>query len=155
MTAEEAFIKATHVRARAYYFIYDELCKEMGAPKAREVMSRAIYRLGQDKSRQYSDQARQSARALAAEFTGSPLSKAVFKQSVIEAQDKAASLKMEGCPLVDAWRQMGLAEPLVETLCDIAHQVDFGKVESLGYKLEFPARLACGRSECILNIQKV
>lgn len=38
MTPEEAFIKATKLRAKVYYYFYEELAKEIGYKKAGEII---------------------------------------------------------------------------------------------------------------------
>jgi len=152
MTPQEAFIKATKVRAKAYFYIFDEFRKELGEQKAKEIFSRAIYRLGEDNSSKYSEAAKQSPKELGKEFCADAVGREVFNKKVIGANDKHVQLEMKSCPLVQTWQEMGLSKQEIKTMCDIAYNVDFGTMESLGYKLSFPSRLACEQDSCILEI---
>jgi len=154
MTPEQAFIQATKTRAKAYFYLYEELSKEFGDEKACEVFSRAIYRLGIDKSGKFSDRAGLCAMAFAEEFVKDPVSSKVFSQNVLEADNENARIEMKSCPLVDTWKEMKLSCDTIKLMCDLACQVDFGTIESKGYKLYFPQRIACGDESCILEVRR-
>ena len=155
MTPVEAFIEATKVRAKAYSFLYEEMVNEIGRENADKIFSNATYKLGVDKSKLYSEEARKNAKILAEEFVSNPLSHEVFKQSVIEGDENKAVIQMKRCPLVDKWKEMGLSRDKIKTLCDLAYRVDFGKIESLGYKMRFDKRLSDNDDSCMLVIEKM
>ena len=67
---------------------------------------------------------------------------------------EAASESDEQCPLVEAWNDMDLSADEKKKMCDFAYQVDFGKFEAAGYKLEFNCRIAEGQSTCDLHLTK-
>jgi len=154
MTPVEAFIEATKVRAKAYLFLYEEMKAEIGEEKAKKIFSNAVYKLGIDKSKLYPDNVKASAISIAEEFVSNPLSREVFKQSIISGNDDKAIIKMERCPLVDKWNEMKLSENKIKTMCDLAYRIDFGKIESLGFKLTFDKRIADGEDSCVLIIEK-
>mgnify|MGYP006350397347 CR=1 FL=1 len=66
-----------------------------------------------------------------------------------------AVLAMSRCPLVDEWRDMGLPDRDVETLCRIAHAVDFGTWEgALPFALRFECTRGQGRDAWVLRVTK-
>jgi hypothetical protein len=154
MTPEEAFISATKMRAKAYYYIFKEFSDELGEKKAKEIFSRAIYKFGIDKSKVFSADSKKSAKNFGEEFVSNPMSNKVFKQKFLEGNEEYARVEMKNCPLVDMWKEMGLSKEEISTMCDIAHMVDFGKTESAGFKLKFSSRIADSEDCCILEIKK-
>ena len=149
-----AFEKATMLRAKAYALIYEELAKETGEKKADKIFMKAIYRLGVDKSKTYSAKAKKNAKAFAEEFVKDPVGSSMFRQRVISADDDRAEIEMKYCPLVKIWKSMGLPKKKISKLCDMAYQVDFGAIESLGYNLKFRCRIADDCKSCILDVSK-
>ena len=153
MTPEEAFMKATKVRAKAYIYLYEELVNELGEEKTAAIFSRAIYRLGEDGSSKFSEEARVNPVQLGEEFCGDSVSKNVFDKTVLESDANHAKIEMKNCPLVNVWKEMGQSEEMIKKMCDIAHKVDYGTIEALGYKLSFLSRLAHNGKSCILDAQ--
>ena len=153
MTPVEAFISATKQRAKAYYYIFEEFASELGEKKAKEIFSRAIYKFGIEKSKNFSDNSKKSPKNFSEEFVSNPISNKVFQQKSLEGDKNQAIVEMKNCPLVDMWKEMGLSKEKISTLCDIAHMVDFGKTESAGFKLKFKSRIADGDDCCLLEIQ--
>ena len=154
MSSKEAFTKATKVRAKAYAYFFEEMAKEVGTDKAMIIFSRVTYRMGQEKAKQFSEEAKRSAKKLAEEFIADPVGSIVFAQSILEADEDHAKIEMKGCPLVEMWEEMELSEDQICRMCDMAYRIDFGTIESLGYELVFPTRIACGEPSCILEIKK-
>jgi hypothetical protein len=152
MTSEEAFIKATKTRAKAYYYLYEEMVKQFGEQKADEVFSKAMYNLGIDKANSFIPESKNSSEILASEFVKDELGKSVFSQSILKGSESSAVIEMKSCPLVAAWKEMKLSDAKIKKLCDLAHQIDFGTVEGAGHNLNFPSRIACGDETCVLEI---
>jgi len=150
----KAFKNATMMRAKAYAYIYDELLKQTGMKKADEIFSKAIYRLGADKTGNFTIKAKKSLKNLALEFIKDPVSRAVFRQNILSCTEDNLKIEMKSCPLVDMWKKMGLSKTRIQKLCDLAYQIDFGKIEGLGYGLKFNSRIACGNRSCVLDIIK-
>lgn len=154
MTTEEAFINATKMRAKAYYYIFKEFADELGEKKAKEIFSRAIYKFGEDKPKVFPARAKISAKKFGEVFVSNPLSNKAFKQKFLEGNDEYAKVEMKNCPLVEMWKEMGLTKEEISTMCDIAYMTDFGKTESAGLNLKFNSRIALGDYCCLLEINK-
>jgi hypothetical protein len=61
-------------------------------------------------------------------------------------------LRLNRCPLSEAWNEAGLSPEEQKLLCDIAYQIDFGKFETAGYKLEFQCRIADKGGSCDMKV---
>jgi hypothetical protein len=79
---------------------------------------------------------------------------AAFGQSIVSSDENSAKIEMTNCALVAMWKEMGFSDERILKLCDLAYQVDFGKIESLGYSLSFCSRIAGKGESCILEITK-
>jgi hypothetical protein len=60
---------------------------------------------------------------------------------------------MEACPLVFAWKEMGLSEEKIQTLCEVASAIDKGTFETETTELVFTHQLGKGDLKCRLMIQ--
>jgi hypothetical protein len=148
----EAFISATKLRAKAYAYFFEEIVKACGHVKAKELCSRATYRLGLDKASEFRKELRNSALSLAEAFVADPVGHAVFKQQILSGNEKEAVIEMKYCPLVDMWQSMKLHSDLICTLCDFAHRIDYGTIEGAGFNLSFKSMIARGDKSCVLHI---
>ena len=153
-TSLESFISATKFRAKAYVFFYEELIKSLGKVEAKKIFRRVTYRLGEDKSKSFSKEAGSSARKLGEEFVSDIIGKQAFSQTLISGDENKAIVEMKSCPLVEMWEEMDMDKTMIKELCDCAHQIDFGTIESLGFELNFPRRISCLDGSCILEIKK-
>jgi hypothetical protein len=154
MTPEEAFIQATKFRAKAYYYLYEELSKDAGNSHAFDICSRAIYKLGIDKSKTFKKESENSAEILAEEFVKDDIGRSVFAQKILNGNKNESCIEMKKCPLVDMWKDMDLSAEMIQKLCDIAHQIDFGTIEGKGFKLNFRSRISYSGDSCILEIHR-
>ena len=79
---------------------------------------------------------------------------AIFKPQVLKQGGAELEIQLHGCPLKDAWREAGLTENKVETLCRIAGAVDKGLFEGAGFKFANrtwqPGAAGC----CFLHIER-
>jgi hypothetical protein len=142
-------------RAKIYVCIYRELAKEVGREKAAGILKRALYARGEEKGRQLAIKLGSTdLRQLAAAFVEGKAEMDAFGHEIVEQHDDFVVLRLNRCPLVDAWGEAGVTSEEQEILCDIAYQVDFGKFEAAGYKLEFDCRLADGCKSCDLRVTK-
>jgi hypothetical protein len=155
----EKVAQATRQRAAVYAHLFLVLRKSLGEKQAVDLMSEAIYNFGKEKSkRNYSEKAQggdlgQAAREFA---SPDPVKQHQFAPRIVSLTPEEALIAMSRCPLVDEWRAMGLPEKDVETLCNIAHAVDYGTWEgALGCSLCFEGTRGEGRDECVLRIRKV
>ncbi|MGE5247321.1 MAG: L-2-amino-thiazoline-4-carboxylic acid hydrolase [Verrucomicrobiota bacterium] len=154
----EKVAQATRQRAAVYAHLFLVLRKNLGEKQAVDLMSEAIYNYGREKSqRSYSEKARQGDLGQAArEFASpDPVKQHQFAPRIVSLTPEEAVIAMSRCPLVDEWRAMGLPDHDVETLCNVAHAVDFGTWEgALRCTLCFDGTRGEGRDECVLRIRK-
>ena len=138
-----------------YAYLYEELAEELGRERAVEVMKRAIYRRGLEVGRKYAASAEAGDLAEVGRIfvDGSPCDGAFFEPGIEELEDGRLVLRMEACPLVDAWRGIGLPAEEIDTLCEIAAAVDEGTFEGAGLDLTFLDRLGkAGSCHCLLEL---
>ncbi|MFH1453762.1 MAG: L-2-amino-thiazoline-4-carboxylic acid hydrolase [Armatimonadota bacterium] len=141
-------------RAVMYYYVFEETRKKYGEKTAKEILAKAAYRRGEDKSKKYFKY-RNDLRILADTFVKtSPGDNTVFKSKKIRADEKNAVLTMSSCPLVKAWKELGLSKKKIKTLCDAAREIDFGTFEPNGLKLKFESLIGAGDKCCRLVLAK-
>ncbi len=140
-------------RARIYAHIYGELSKEIGSEKATSVLKRALYARGKERGLQLAAKIKEpDLDKLADAFLEGDAEMDAFGHEVARKQAGSILLRLNQCPLVESWNEAGLSREEKRTLCDIAYQVDFGKFESAGYRLEFKCRIADGSRSCDLYV---
>jgi len=144
-------------RALIYYYLFDELAAEIGRERAADVMKRAIKRRGLEVGKKYREAAESGdLEAVGRIFCeGSPCGGALFQPGVESSEGERIVLHMAACPLVDAWRGLGLAPDEIDLLCEISAAVDFGTFESAGLELEFLDRAGkAGSTRCVLQLDR-
>jgi hypothetical protein len=146
---------AFETRAYMYAYIYEELLGAIGKEAAVALMKRAIHRRGLEVGLKYRS-AVESADLIEVGSIfceGSPCEGSLFEPGIEQSSKGHIVLRMTSCPLVGAWREMGLPADEVDTLCDIAAAVDYGTFEGAGLDLEFLSRLGvAGNRQCLLDL---
>ena len=141
-------------RAVLYYLIFDEMRKDLGPERAEEILKRAIYKRGVQKGQKYAQYAPNDLEGLQKAFLGGiPDDGAMFKPEVIHADADSLDIKFHGCPLRDAWQEMGLDEDEVATICRIAATVDNGTFEGAGFQFNADTWQPGGDGCCYLHIR--
>jgi hypothetical protein len=142
-------------RAVIYYLIYDELRRELGAARAEESLSRAIYRRGQEKGREkYARFAPDDLTGLKAKFlAGLPDDGKMFRPEIVHGDAERLDIKFHACPLREAWMEAGLPEDEVATLCRIAAHVDKGTFTEAGFRFNIDTWQPGGEGCCFLHIR--
>lgn len=141
-------------RAVLYYLIFTELRDEVGAEKAEEIMKRAIYKRGAQKGAKYACYAPDDMEGLKDAFVGGiPDEGAMFKPEVERCDADGLDIKFHGCPLRDAWMEMGLPEEEVATICRIAARIDNGTFEGAGFEFTADTWQPGGDGCCYLHIR--
>jgi hypothetical protein len=140
-------------RARIYVHIYRELSKEIGRKKAIEVLKRALYARGQEKGIQLAARiGKPDLHELAIAFMEGNTEMDAFGHEIVQEHSDYVLLRLNRCPLVDAWKEAKVTPEEQSDLCDIAYQVDFGKFETAGYRLSFNCRIADDCKSCDLRV---
>ena len=142
-----------HPTRRARH-IFRELRDELGEARAGEIMGRAIYARGTEVGRQFARFAPADLAGLRDAFVGGvPDDGRMFAPRVTRCDAAGLDIALMRCPLQDAWREAGLADKDVATLCRIAGRVDNGTFESAGFTFSAdtwqPGREGC----CHLHIR--
>jgi hypothetical protein len=140
-------------RAKIYVYIYRELSVEIGREKAIGVLKRALYARGKEKGLQLAGKIGEpDLHKLATAFMEGDAEMDAFGHQIVRELSDSVLLRLNRCPLVEAWNEAGLPSEEQKILCDIAYQVDFGKFEAAGYKLAFNCRIADACESCDLFV---
>jgi hypothetical protein len=140
-------------RARIYVCIYRELVKEVGPEKAASILKKALYARGSEKGVGLASKIGEpNLHELAAAFMDGKADMDAFEHEIVGEYTDYIVLRLNRCPLVEAWKEAGLAPAEQKIMCDIAYQVDFGKFEAAGYKLEFNCRIADACKSCDMKV---
>ena len=146
-------IKELKNRAIIYTHIYRELSKEIGREKAIEILKRALYARGEEKGSQLAARiGKPDLHELAIAFVEGNAEMDAFGHEIVQEHTDHVLLRLNRCPLVDAWKEAGVTPEEQRDLCDIAYQVDFGKFEKAGYRLSFNCRIADHCKSCDLKV---
>lgn len=145
-----AVLNAMTGRAEYLYFIVKAM-DEAGIENADEILKKAIYSVGEFWGAKLGDCENPS------EFWGKLLGediREILKLDWVKDEGDEVELHFHRCPLVFGWQQMGLEPEMIERLCKIAHQVDYGNVESHGFSLDMDPGLGHGKETCVLKVRK-
>jgi hypothetical protein len=142
-------------RALIYYLIFDELRLELGEDRAEELLSRAIYRRGEQRGQEkYGQFAPDDLAGLKAAFLGGLADEGkMFQPEVVRSDAQGLDIKFRACPLRETWQQAGLPDEDVATLCRIASQIDDGTFEAAGFGFSADTWQAGGEGCCYLHIR--
>ena len=141
-------------RALIYMEIYDVLCAEFGEPKAEALLTTAIFRRGLAAGKSLARHAPDDLAGLQASFLANvPGGAEIFQPEVLRCDRDRLEMQLHGCPLKDAWREAGLAEEKVATLCRIAGAVDKGLFEGAGFKFENRTWTPGAKGCCFLSVR--
>lgn len=85
-------------------------------------------------------------------FASEP-AKSVFEMEIVEKDENTLSVDFHYCPLVEAWKKLGIEGEELAALCDIAMDGDRGIIEGCGgMNFELPATIANGDGVCQIRI---
>ena len=141
-------------RAVLYYFMFDELRKEVGEQHAIEILKRAIYRRGQQIGQQFYQFAPNDLAGLKDAFLGTiPDEGRLFDPHVVQCDAELLVIHLKTCPLKDTWEELGLDDHDKAVMCEIAGEIDKGTFEAAGFSFQpdtwQPGHTGC----CHLNIR--
>ena len=141
-------------RAKIYAHLYRELSKKVGEETATEILKAAIYTRGREKGAQLRERIREpNLHELAVAFVEGKGDMDAFGHEVVREKNDHVLLRLNRCPLIDAWKEAGLSREERKKMCDIAYQIDFGKFEEAGFKLSFDCRLSEDGESCDLKVE--
>ena len=120
--------EAHRARARFYWHAFDELRAELGAERAEAILGRAAERLGEAAGRRlFAGLARPTPQSVADAFlAASPGGGRIFPHRVARSEDGSVAIAVTRCPMQDAWRDSGIADGDIATLCRVAGRFDHG-----------------------------
>ncbi len=145
-----AVISAIAGRAEYLYHILKAM-EEAGIENADDILKKAIYEVGKTWAKKLGDV------KTPREFWNKLLTddlRQILKLDWVRDDEDEVELHFHKCPLVWRWEQMGLEPEMIERLCEIARQVDYGNTESFGFDLEMKTLLGKQDDRCTLIVRK-
>ena len=124
-------------RADLYRLFLDELTSEFGAEKAEAIMTRAIEQRGKEvAAAAFAGFGANDAREIGEAFLAvSPDGGRMYPTDVERGNDRIA-FRVKRCPLKDAWKEAGVSDEKLATLCRIAGAFDRGLFEATGVRFD-------------------
>jgi hypothetical protein len=115
-------------RARLYKNMLDALTAELGTTRAEAVLAAAVEKRGEESGRALFGHLKSPTPKQVAEvfLAVSPAEGTLFPHTRSRTADGREKIAVSRCPLLEAWREDGLAEAEIETLCRIAGRFDNG-----------------------------
>lgn len=127
---EEAF----RARAHLYRLMLDELTAEIGAERAEALITRMLEQRGREVAAKLFKGTEGDPVAIGKRFLSvSPDSGRMYPNEA-KFGDNQCSFRVQRCPLKDAWREWGLDDSRVATLCRLAGAFDKGLFEAAGVR---------------------
>jgi len=84
----------------------------------------------------------------------SELNKKLFEMEVTELSANKLEIEFNYCPLVSAWRKLGIDEERIKVLCDIAMDGDREIARQVGFDFTLGGTIAKGNSCCEVLFRK-
>jgi hypothetical protein len=142
-------------RALIYMEMYDVLAEEIGAARAEALLAKAIYRRGLSAGKSLARHAPADLAGLKTSFLANvPGGEEIFQPEVLRCDRDRLEMQLHGCPLKDAWREAGLPQDKVATLCRIAGAVDKGLFEGAGFRFENRTWTPGAKGCCYLSVRR-
>jgi hypothetical protein len=142
-------------RALIYMEMYDVLSAEIGATRAETLLAEAIFQRGLSAGKALAKHAPDDLEGLKNSFLEAvPGGADLFAPQVLRCDRDHLEVQLHGCPLKDAWREAGLPDDKIATLCRIAGAVDQGLFRGAGFKVENRTWTSGAEGCCHLAIQR-
>ncbi len=148
--APMAVLNAITGRAEYLYHILMAM-DEAGVENPDDILKKAIYNVGKSWGAKLGKVSNPH------EFWDKLLNddlKKILKLDWVRDGEDEVELHFYRCPLVYGWQQLELEPEMIKRLCEIANQVDYGNVESFGFKLDMDPGLGKGDEKCTLIVKK-
>jgi hypothetical protein len=141
-------------RAMMYYYIFDELRKEIGEEKAAAIMKRAIYKRGLEIGKQMAKYGPDDLEGLKNAFLAlDPDEGRMFSAEVLHCDAEGVDIRFHGCPLREAWQEARLSDEDTAKICAIAARVDNGTFEGAGFEFYADTWKPEQGNSCYLHIR--
>jgi hypothetical protein len=141
-------------RAMMYYYIFDEMRKEIGEQKATEIMTRGIYKRGLEIGQQFAAYGPSDMNGLKDAFLAFvPDDGKMFQPELLRCDAGGVDIQFHSCPLKEAWQEAGLSDGEVAKMCEIAARVDNGTFEGAGFRFSADTWSPGGEGCCRLHIR--
>jgi hypothetical protein len=139
------------IKDRALYLalLYQSYSSVLPAEKVEEAMRKAIFDYGQLRGEKDHDIMTPE------KWVDRHISKGsaeVFVSKITRQEDYCVQ-EMTYCPLVEAWQELGCTPEQIDSLCDIAMEVDRGRAAYHDIPLDITHRLAKGDESCRLVLR--
>jgi len=142
-------------RALVYMEIYDVLSAEVGAARAETLLAEAIFQRGFSAGKALAKHAPDDLEGLKNSFLEAvPGGADLFAPQVLRCDRDHLDVQLHSCPLKDAWREAGLPDDKIATLCRIAGAVDQGLFRGAGFKIENRTWTPGAEGCCFLSIKR-
>jgi hypothetical protein len=123
-------------RADLYRLMLEEMRAEWGQEAAERVLIRAIERRGREVATAFAGLGPNDARAIGEAFLKVSPDGGRMYPTEVERFDGGIAFKVKRCPLKDAWRQAGVPDDDMATLCRLAGAFDRGLFEATGIRFD-------------------
>ena len=80
------------------------------------------------------------------------IGKEAFQSQEVKAEDDLAVLRLNYCPLVQAWKDYGLTPERIKTLCRLTQYGDCGRLWGSPLRLEFTSLISQGAEYCEIHV---
>lgn len=137
-------------RARWFALLYRSFCKYFPPDIVEEAAREAIRKFGHLKANEDGGEIGPALWVEKHKTRGGAL---VFESEVIRGNE-VCEQRMNFCPLVEAWKEMGCSKKEIDLFCHIATEGDRGRAEKLGISLEIASRIGKGEKCCRLILKK-
>ena len=142
-------------RALIYMEVYNVLSAEVGAARAETLLAEAIFQRGLAAGKYLARHAPDDLEGLKNDFLAHvPGGGDLFAPKVLRCDRDHLDIQLHACPLKDAWREAGLPEDKIATLCRIAGAVDQGLFRGAGFKVENRTWTPGSEGCCHLSIRR-
>ena len=140
-------------RATWMGLIYDQAVRS-GVGNAEEIVREAIGRTGSIHGVKYRDMMKDPQNCEEFSHVFLPeLVRETFDQEVVANEDEL-NVSFHYCPLVSAWRKLGIEDDRIATLCDLAMEGDRKIAEENDLSFDLKSTIANGDSACELCLSK-
>ena len=133
---QDALYEANRERALIYLAIFRELKDRHGEDEAIDVMRTALVERGRAFGETLKEFALGNFRGLCDAFAYVPDGGVMFSPKEIRCDDSGLELKMQKCPLKEAWQDAGVTDDEMKTLLFCALAMDVGTMDAAGFALQ-------------------